>query len=76
MRIAVIGSRISGLLAARLLAGDQDVHVLEANDYAGGHTKTTDVGSSGDPAVSTPGSCSSTIEPIPALFACCGAQYS
>ena len=45
MRIAVIGAGISGMLAARLLAGDKapgdhDVHVFEANDYIGGHTQT------------------------------------
>lgn len=40
MRIAIIGSGISGLLAARLLAADHDIHVFEANTYAGGHTNT------------------------------------
>ena len=40
MKIAVIGSGISGLLAARLLAADHDIHVFEANNYAGGHTNT------------------------------------
>lgn len=40
MKIAIIGSGISGLLAARLLASEHDIHVLEANDYAGGHTNT------------------------------------
>ncbi len=40
MKIAIIGSGISGLLSARLLAGDHDIHVFEANDYAGGHTNT------------------------------------
>jgi uncharacterized protein len=40
MRIAIIGSGISGLLAARLLAADHDIHVFEANNYAGGHTNT------------------------------------
>ncbi len=38
MKIAVVGSGISGLLAARLLADEHEVHVFEANDYAGGHT--------------------------------------
>jgi predicted NAD/FAD-binding protein len=37
MKIAVIGSGISGLLAARLLADEHEVHVFEANHYAGGH---------------------------------------
>ena len=40
MKIAIIGSGISGLLTARLLAVDHDIHVFEANDYAGGHTNT------------------------------------
>ena len=43
MRIAVIGTGISGMLAARLLAGDHEVHVFEANDYLGGHTNTIEV---------------------------------
>jgi predicted NAD/FAD-binding protein len=41
MKIAVVGSGISGLLAARLLADEHEVHVFEvfeANEYAGGHT--------------------------------------
>ena len=40
MKIAVIGSGISGLLTARLLSADHDIHVFEANNYAGGHTNT------------------------------------
>jgi len=40
MRIAIIGSGISGLLAARLLATDHDIQVFEANNYVGGHTNT------------------------------------
>ena len=40
MKIAVIGSGISGLLAARLLADEHEVHVFEANNYVGGHTNT------------------------------------
>jgi len=40
MKIAIIGSGISGLLSARLLASDHEVHVFEANAYAGGHTNT------------------------------------
>ena len=40
MKIAIIGSGISGLLVARLLAADHEIHVFEANDYAGGHANT------------------------------------
>lgn len=43
MRIAIIGSGISGLYAAWKLGGEHDVTVFEANDYAGGHTNTRDV---------------------------------
>ncbi|HWR90285.1 MAG TPA: FAD-dependent oxidoreductase [Dissulfurispiraceae bacterium] len=43
MKIAVIGAGISGLTAAYLLCGDNDITVFEANDYAGGHTDTHDV---------------------------------
>lgn len=42
-RIAVIGSGISGLTCAWLLKDKYDVCLYEANDYAGGHTQTTDV---------------------------------
>ena len=40
MRVAVIGSGIAGLAAARLLARDHEVTLFEANDYLGGHTHT------------------------------------
>jgi len=43
MRIAVIGSGISGLSAAWLLAGSHQLTVYEAADYAGGHSNTVDV---------------------------------
>ena len=43
MRIAVIGSGISGLTAAYLLNPEHEVTVFEANDYIGGHTHTIDV---------------------------------
>ncbi len=49
MRIAVIGSGISGLTAAYLLSPEHDVTVFEANDYIGGHTHTVDVFASGGP---------------------------
>lgn len=43
MKIAIIGTGISGLVAARNLAGAHDLHVFEADDRIGGHTNTIDV---------------------------------
>jgi predicted NAD/FAD-binding protein len=43
MRIAVVGSGISGLASAWLLANEHEVTLFEANDYLGGHTHTHDI---------------------------------
>jgi len=43
MRIAVVGTGISGMVSAYLLAKDHEVAVYEASDYIGGHTHTIDV---------------------------------
>ncbi len=43
MKIAIIGSGISGLTCGYYLHKDHDVTVYEANDYIGGHTATVDV---------------------------------
>jgi len=43
MRIAIIGSGISGLTAAYLLHKDHQIDVYEQNDYIGGHTNTVDI---------------------------------
>lgn len=43
MKIAVIGSGISGLACAHYLSADHDVWVFEANRKIGGHTATVDV---------------------------------
>ena len=43
MKIAIIGSGISGLTVAHLLCKDYDVTVFEANDYIGGHTHTHEI---------------------------------
>ena len=43
MRIAIIGSGISGMLAAYLLHRDHAVVIFEASDCIGGHTHTVDV---------------------------------
>ncbi|MDI3262382.1 MAG: FAD-dependent oxidoreductase [Fulvimonas sp.] len=40
MRIAVVGSGISGLASAWLLSHAHEVVLFEANDYLGGHTHT------------------------------------
>ncbi|UCH81274.1 MAG: FAD-dependent oxidoreductase [Nitrospiraceae bacterium] len=43
MKIAIVGSGISGMTAAYLLHGEHDIDVFEAGDYVGGHTHTIDV---------------------------------
>ncbi|MGH8401568.1 MAG: NAD(P)/FAD-dependent oxidoreductase, partial [Gammaproteobacteria bacterium] len=43
MRIAIVGSGISGLASAWLLSRMHDVTLFEANDYFGGHTHTHDI---------------------------------
>lgn len=48
MKIAIIGSGISGLTAAWLLHTQHNVTVFEADDYIGGHTHTVDVELNGE----------------------------
>jgi len=43
MRIAVVGTGISGMVAAYLLHRDHEITVFEAADYVGGHTNTVEV---------------------------------
>jgi predicted NAD/FAD-binding protein len=43
MRIAIIGSGISGMVAAYHLSRDHDITVYEAGSHVGGHTHTVDV---------------------------------
>lgn len=47
MKLAIVGTGISGLTAAHLLAPDHDLTVFEADERIGGHTHTVDV-ESGD----------------------------
>jgi predicted NAD/FAD-binding protein len=42
-RIAIVGSGVSGLVAAHLLARRHDITVFEAADHVGGHTNTIGV---------------------------------
>ena len=54
MRIAVIGTGISGLVASYLLSRDHDITVFESSDRVGGHTHTVNVSIGGcDFAVDT-----------------------
>ncbi|MDG4550308.1 MAG: FAD-dependent oxidoreductase [Candidatus Contendobacter sp.] len=43
MKIAIIGTGISGLTAAWQLRREHDLTLFEANDYVGGHAHTVDV---------------------------------
>ena len=43
MRIAIIGTGISGMVTAYLLSDSHDIAVFEKNEYIGGHTHTIDV---------------------------------
>ncbi|MGF1723570.1 NAD(P)/FAD-dependent oxidoreductase [Photobacterium nomapromontoriensis] len=43
MKIAIIGTGISGLTCAYHLHQNHDITLYEANDYVGGHTATVDV---------------------------------
>ena len=43
MKIAIVGSGISGLAAAHRLQGEAHVTLFEAGSYFGGHTHTVDV---------------------------------
>jgi predicted NAD/FAD-binding protein len=49
MKIAVVGTGISGLVASYLLSEEHDLTVFEANDYIGGHTHTASVEIDGIP---------------------------
>ena len=43
MKIAIVGTGISGMVAAYLLHRDHEITVFEAAGYVGGHTNTIDI---------------------------------
>jgi uncharacterized protein len=47
MKIAIIGTGVSGMVTAYLLSDSHDITVFEKNDYIGGHTHTHDVEAKG-----------------------------
>jgi predicted NAD/FAD-binding protein len=55
MKIAIIGSGISGLAVAHQLRGQAALTLFEAGDYFGGHTHTVDVSLPGPTGVVTHG---------------------
>jgi len=48
VKIAIVGSGISGLVAAHLLSARHEIGVYEASDRIGGHTHTVDVAFDGE----------------------------
>ncbi|MGF1776506.1 NAD(P)/FAD-dependent oxidoreductase [Vibrio nomapromontoriensis] len=49
MKIAIIGTGISGLTCGYHLHNEHDVTLFEANHYIGGHTATVDINVDGEP---------------------------
>ncbi len=43
MRVAIIGTGVSGLVVSHMLYGEHDITLFEASDYVGGHVKTLPV---------------------------------
>ena len=43
LKIAIVGSGISGLAAAHALQGSANITLFEAGSYFGGHTHTVDI---------------------------------
>ena len=65
MRVAVIGTGISGMLAANLLSESCELTVFEANDRLGGHTHTIDVE---PPTAGSPGPAEHRCVPVDTGF--------
>ena len=47
MKIAVIGSGVSGLAISYLLNKKHDITLFEKNDYVGGHARTVEINDNG-----------------------------
>ena len=47
MRIAIVGTGIAGMVAARQLCGEHELTVYEAGDWIGGHTNTVEIEAAG-----------------------------
>ena len=65
LKVAIVGTGISGLSAAWLLSQRHDVTVYECADRVGGHSNTILASVDGQDIPVTPASLSSTVEPIP-----------
>ena len=70
MKIAIIGTGISGNVAAYYLNKEHDITVYEANDYIGGHTHTHDINHKGKQFSVDTGLLCLTIKPIQTLLPC------
>ncbi|MDB5887110.1 MAG: FAD-binding protein [Polaromonas sp.] len=55
LKVAIVGSGISGLAAAHRLKGQADITLFEAGSYFGGHTHTVDVTLPGPHGLATHG---------------------